>query len=858
MKWGLPLLLLSALSLPVSAYADEPLVADFRYAPVWWQTLIGLVDDPQKTLVGKDGELLYDYRGGHNLRDFGITVRADLEGGSTWVRQEFLSPRVPIVRTTRRQGDVVITQEAFTLPPAPDNARSLPGLLLALERIGANTRIEEFALPSGEVDPAFRRAAVGWDQPIRYRFRARPGRTYRVALGLCEGYWREPGRRTLNLRIEGESRRTVDIVKERGPNVPGVYLEDASDLDRDGFIEVTVAPAEGATDRNTILNALWVFDPATAPAESDLIRGVGKNMALAATPGAEPQPVRCDLIRVTFRNTGPIPATITPTVDSEGTSAAGFYHRGMMLGPATSIVCSRLPAGSPVPTSTGTRQLFLSTTLGPGAETSFTVCVVRNGDSPDDIPDLEKFQDLRARAERYWKSVSLPYDVIRVPDPGIQSLLDSSIRNIYQAREIKNGLPAFQVGPTVYRGLWIVDGAFLLDAATLLGRTREARNGIEYLLGFQRDDGGFMLIGGYWKETGIVLWAVTRHARLTADRAWLRTAWPRVRTGVAYIQKPRRETLADPEAPNYGLVPAGFSDGGLAGSLPEYTNVYWSLIGLKSAVEAARWLGEDEDARAWQKEYDDFDAAFRKAAGRDSRIDARGNRILPVRMVDPDNVAPQRGQWAFLHAVYPGKLFERNDPIQNGNMAMLRATEQEGMVFGSGWLADGIWNYLASFYGHAWLWLGDGRKAAGSLYAFANHAAPVLVWREEQYPRGRGDGFVGDMPHNWASAEFVRLVRNMLVLERGSELHLLEGMPAEWAAPGKVTRLDGAMTEFGPASLTLAVAPDGRTARLELDPPRRSRPSRVVLHLDGWSGEEGTRCLPVSGRTSSTIRLKPR
>ena len=70
-------------------------------------------------------------------------------------------------------------------------------------------------------------------------------------------------------------------------------------------------------------------------------------------------------------------------------------------------------------------------------------------------------------------------------------------------------------------------------------------------------------------------------------------------------------------------------------------------------------------------------------------------------------------------------------------MAMLAATEREGMVYGTGWDATGIWNYFASFYGHAWLWQGNGRKAAEVLYAYANHAAPVLDWREEQSLQGR-------------------------------------------------------------------------------------------------------------------------
>lgn len=66
---------------------------------------------------------------------------------------------------------------------------------------------------------------------------------------------------------------------------------------------------------------------------------------------------------------------------------------------------------------------------------------------------------------------------------------------------------------------------------------------------------------------------------------------------------------------------------------------------------------------------------------------------------------------------------------------MLEATLQEGMVMGTGWLPDGIWNYFSSFYGHAGLWLGEKRKVVESLYAFANHASPLYAWREEQNPR---------------------------------------------------------------------------------------------------------------------------
>jgi hypothetical protein len=164
---------------------------------------------------------------------------------------------------------------------------------------------------------------------------------------------------------------------------------------------------------------------------------------------------------------------------------------------------------------------------------------------------------------------------------------------------------------------------------------------------------------------------------------------------------------------------------------------------------------------------------------------------------------------------------------------MLKATEREGMVYGTGWDATGIWNYFASFYGHAWLWQGEGRKAAQVLYAFANHAAPTGVWREEQSLRGETFRKVGDMPHNWASAEFVRLTIHLLALDRGDEMHLLEGFPREWAGPGMTTRLNGVATPFGPLTMTVQVDAAGKVATVEVQPLAANCKAVIVHWPDG-------------------------
>ena len=833
---------------------------DHRYAPVWWQTSICLPDDWQKTLIGKEGTLLYDYPGRYS--GFKTRIGLDLGPDTRWVRQELVFPRVPIVRTLKQSGPVQLIEEALAaVGPLPlvDAAREPePAVVERVDRGGVN---QNWALPSVPCDPAFRDIAVAMNDSVRFRVRAARGERYTIVLGLCEGWHPKPGQRILDLGLEGKTRKTVDMVAQFGRNVPALFPFDARDENGDGWIDVTIAAAAGSPDRNTILNVLWVFK-GEAPPMNELLTGKSSRPALAHVRcGHERRragPPRYDVLLARLCNTAAAEVTLTPTlsIDSELPVKADLSKRRVEIGDDTRLDFT-LPIDGIVQDKQKTVLRLAAIKLAGGAERRISIGVLRGALQDQELrPEcVARANKLRREAEQYWSRLDLPYNRFEIPDPGVQAQLDAAIRNIYQAREIKQGLPAFQVGPTCYRGLWVVDGSFLLEAVTFLGRVDEARSGIRYLLGFQRPDGAIMIMDRHLKETGIALWTVSRHARLTGDKAWLAAVWPQVEKGFQYIRTLRQQASADPKAPIYRLLPEGFSDGGLGGTNPEYTNVYWSLVGVKAAADAARWLGRNQQADDWQREYDDFYAAFRKAAERDARLDPHGNRYVPICMRNDPKISPQKAQWAFLHAVFPGKLFAADDPLVVGNMAMLRAVEVEGLVRDTGWVANGVWNYFASFYAHAWLWTGHGQKAGQTLYDFANHASPLLCWREEQMPVGEGDAVCGDMPHNWASAEFIRLVRHLLVLERGDELHLFEGLPPAWVRPGKAIRVRQSPTEFGPLSLELRIAADRSRAILALEPPRRNPPKRIVLHLDTWSGQKGVVELPTSGKIEREIPL---
>jgi len=792
---------------------------DFRYAPAWWQTAICMPDDPDKVLVGKEGQLLLDFGVPTGVRSFSTVVQPDVAEGSQWLSQQTLTARVPIMQTHKVSDGIQILEETFLVPPDPAHAPAEP----RLTRTDGDSRLNLWANPSTPCIGAF--TGVDVAPTLRYQFRVSPGAHATIVFGLCEGWHKEPGKRPLVLSAEGSTDQVADPVKDFGHNIPGIYQVSAQDLHKDGVIQITVSPPKGDTDHNAILNALWAFD-GDLPSGQDLLHGGGHPAGFWAGPTLPP---RRSLICVRLSNNSAVVQTRTPVLHVFTPSVSMVRSVG-----AEVIVNgnTRISSRSPLKLSTRTDKTSLelpTITLKPGESRSVVFTVDHNPTEQAAPATVEEAKKLRTQAIRVWNRAPLPYDAIQVPDPDIQGMVDSSIRNIWQAREIKNGKPAFHVGPTMYRGLWIVDGAFLLESAAMLGRGHDARAGMEYLLSFQKDDGSFEVISQYWKENGIVLWATTRHAMLTHDQAWLRSIWPNLRRVVGAIRALRDKASQDPKALNYRLIPAGFTDGGISDHVPEYSNIYWNLAGLKAAIHAAQWLGEKEDATAWQKEYDDFYGAFKVAAQRDTLKDKFGHEYLPNNMANFGQHSPQKSQWAFFHAVYPGQVFAPDDPLALSQMEMFRSVKKEGLIQDTGYMEQGLWTYAGAFYAQAALWQGKGQESAEILYDYARHSSPTRVWREEQMPVGEGTQEVGDMPHNWASAEFIRLVVHLIALERGDELHLFEGVPASWLKPGMQIRLKGVATQFGDLDLSLKVG--AKSATLTLKGADLAR--KVVVHGTG-------------------------
>lgn len=471
-------------------------------------------------------------------------------------------------------------------------------------------------------------------------------------------------------------------------------------------------------------------------------------------------------------------------------------------------------------------------------------------DCPNNLPQALLLQK---QSVAWWQNLPLPYTKIIVPDVEIQNLLKASIRNIYQLADREKESVILKTGASSNRQFFISDAPFIIDALTMLNETEYAGKAIDNLFTLQKNDGAYLQQEKDWKATGLALWSISNYARLTGDKQWLESVWPRLEKGFNFLIELRNNNL-DNKAAHAGLIPPGIGNDSQG---IDYVNNYWALAGLNSAITAARWVGRNGQAIKWQSQYDDYYKAFLESVNKNMKKDAHGNSYLPVRTSDK-KMAPQKSQWSFLNAVYPGKIFDLNNPLVTGSMKMLEKSLKEGLVVNSGWMNNGIVLATASDYAHALQWTGKAQEALRVMYAMANHAAPNMAWFEQQAVKNNADTLTaGDMPNSRVGAEFIRLVRHMIVIERGYELHLLEGIPTSWTKPGMEISLNDVLTEFGPLTFKLKVSEDGTTATLDmnLNTANRRPPQKVILHLDGIAGNPATMELELKPNLHKVLKL---
>lgn len=365
-----------------------------------------------------------------------------------------------------------------------------------------------------------------------------------------------------------------------------------------------------------------------------------------------------------------------------------------------------------------------------------------------------------------------------------------------------------------YHAFWLRDGSHMVHAYDLTGHPRNAAEALNFFATFQQPSGEFLSQHGEHDGWGEALWAYGQHFQLTGDRHFARTIFPRVQRAVAWLEQAR---ASDPlrmlpgGAPHDDELPSGW--GHLTG------DNFYALDGLHEAIRMAQALEHKRLAADWKAQYQDYYHDLFQLLG---QLAKTNGGFIPACL-------DTRGyDWGNLLTLYPDELLPPMDPLVTGTLNEALTHYGEG-IMGYG-PQSVLHQYLTMNNTQAWIARGQPQPALHELYSILVHTSSTQAGWECGPPPWTTRDFGNDLaPHNWFAADYIAVLRNMLIREHSDTLDLLSGLSPAWTAPGQTLWVTNAPTEFGPVNFLATFTAQGM--QLHLDGHFRTPPEQIRLHL---------------------------
>lgn len=339
-------------------------------------------------------------------------------------------------------------------------------------------------------------------------------------------------------------------------------------------------------------------------------------------------------------------------------------------------------------------------------------------------------------------------------------------------------------GPFTYKRFWFRDAAFMLDGLLALNLTDRVRLAIDNFRTRQRDNGYFRSQEGEWDSNGQVLWILERSVAagiMTLSTEWLR----RIEHASDWIVQ--RLLSAQLDARHAGLMPAGFSAEHLGPNDFYYWDNFWSIAGLHSAARMHHDCGHTALARHWDRCATQLRASLERSVMQ-SRTAGSTFAASPYRRMDSGAIGSIVGS-------YPLRLFS---PHHARTIATVEWILEHCLVEGAFFqdmIHAGLNAYLTMHLAQVLLRAGD-RRFESLVERVAGLASSTGQWPEAIHPHTLG-GCMGDGQHGWAAAEWVLMMRAMLVREEDGVLLFGSGIPPSWLESPTTISIGPTLTRYG-------------------------------------------------------------
>lgn len=565
------------------------------------------------------------------------------------------------------------------------------------------------------------------------------------------------------------------------------------------------------------------------------VRVNGRTLLQSLTPvdvrGAAPFGAHGETEITTFIADGRVPAALRAS-DADGLAAATLGYRVALAPGAHRDIVVAFPLGDASADAKGRlpepAAIDRAALVGPGTDAG------------------AGFDALAGQVADGWRK--------RFETFGI-SLPDASLVDAMRAQAaymlINQTGPAMQPGPRNYNRSFIRDGAATAAVLLRMGQSDVARDYLRWysdhavhanglVSPILNDDGSVNTGFGSdieYDSQGEYIGLVADVARLDGGPGSVRDYLPKVIAAMRFLQALRERTLvpgymADQPAPERfrGIIAPSISHEGYSAPTHSYWDNFWALKGWHDGAWLAESLGDAGTAQ-WAREQEQLLRTSLAASIR-ATMKWKGEDRLPadadLGSADPTSVSialdPTGAQDVLpvdaLALTYARYIDE------------VRARERPGALYA--YTPYELRNVLT--YVH----LDQPAQADELLQTIARKRRPLEwhVFAEVIHSRLRFPRYLGDMPHTWIGAEYVRAVYGMLMHEGDERLSLLPGVPPSWLQ-GPGLRTGKMATAYG--SLDMHARREGDTmtvtlgeglrpnTKLRLFWPDRQRPRRVVV-----------------------------
>jgi hypothetical protein len=463
------------------------------------------------------------------------------------------------------------------------------------------------------------------------------------------------------------------------------------------------------------------------------------------------------------------------------------------------------------------------------------------------------FDTLAVQVAKQWQA-RVGQIQMTLPDRSLVDMLRAQVAYML----INQTGPAMQPGPRNYNRSFIRDGSATAAALARMGMTQVARDYLKWYSDRAVHPNG--LVSPILDEDGSVnrgfgsdlehdsqgqfIWLVAEIARVDGGPASVREFHPKVKLAMQFLEELRNRTLvanyaADREAPARfrGIIAPSISHEGYSVPTHSYWDDYFALKGWHDGAWLAEGWGDKELASYARKQYELLRDSMR--ASLDATIAWKKLDYIPASADlgdwDPTSVSialDPAGQMDLLPPQILRQTFARY-------LKEIRSRDEPNALYA--YTPYEMRNVLT--YVH----LNQPRQANEVLVNLLRHRrpAPWQVLAEVVHSRERHDGYLGDMPHTWIGAEYVRVIFGMLMHEADDRLHLIPGAPPGWFV-GQGLSVGRMPTAYGP--LTMSARQQGTTLRLALEPglgaatklriawPSRQKPKSVTIDGAAQSG----------------------